>query len=142
MNNFLTNSKFSSFSVYGISKTFKYPWFSGETIRIPNFYILYVGINYIYGQSVYIYHVVYIFSLKPYLTFQIFSFNLTTCLDNGGAVVSYFITMAELHGFVTPTNLIIEFDGEDIVPRQKPRYILDSWQWWMNLRVVQCRILL
>ena len=30
--------------------------------------------------------------------------------------------MAELHGFVTPTNLIIEFDEEDIVPRQKPKY--------------------
>ena len=30
--------------------------------------------------------------------------------------------MAELHEFVRPMDLITEFDGEDIVPRQKPKY--------------------
>ena len=40
---------------------------------------------------------------------------------------SYFffiITMAKLHGFTRPMDLITEFDGsnEDVVPRQKPKY--------------------
>ena len=40
--------------------------------------------------------------------------------------ISYYfiITMAELHGFARPMDLITEFDGsdEDGVPRQKPKY--------------------
>ena len=36
----------------------------------------------------------------------------------------FIITMAELHGFARPMDLISEFDGsdEDVVPRQKPKY--------------------
>ena len=32
------------------------------------------------------------------------------------------ITIPELHRFVNLTNLITEFDREDIVPKQKPKY--------------------
>ena len=44
-------------------------------------------------------------------------------LNKGLIFILYFITIAKLHGFVGPMDLITEFDGsdEDVVPRQKPK---------------------